>query len=545
MKIQKLIHPVGRGGVTRAAVLVLAAGLLATGCGSSDEGDAKSASASVPKGTDAQISTLTWGSIAGARSLDYNHAFDGPSWLVWGELSEPLVTIDSGGKPIPKLATSWTQTPGKIVFTLRQGVKFWDGKPLTVDDVVWSLNRTGDPAQASEFATFWRNVDSVKASGPDQVTVTLKKPDSTFLFNMRVPRIYEKAQGLKAGADFGTPAGGIMGTGPYTLDKFSPATGATMTRFEGYWGTKPTAQKIEIKVIPDPDSLRLAVQSGEVDGTFDLPLGSAPSWDKMDSVAITYGPSTGASSLFLDTSKPPFNDVHARRAVAYSVDRAGLVKALQNGHGTVAQNLAPDLLWQNYAPASKVKELLSGLPALDLDLAKAKAELAQSATPGGFSITAHAPSEVPQLVKTLEVLKQSLSELGINLTVVQEPSAAWIARVTGPNKDPLGLLTYGAVSADPLGCVLTILADPGAPGSYSTYAPATLKASLAAYKQATKEEQLEIAKTVLTQLSTDMPIVPISTVQVSLALNKKYVYTEPFTSWYSVGDDWAHSIKAR
>ncbi|GAA1713076.1 ABC transporter substrate-binding protein [Kribbella yunnanensis] len=539
MKIYKVPT---RSGVIRTTAALLAAGLLATGCSSSAEGDAESAV--VPKGTNAQIDTLTWGTTTGPRSLDFNRAFDSNSWLTWGELAEPLLTIDNSGKPIPKLAASWTETPGKIVFTLRKGVTFWDGKPLTAEDVVWSLNRAGDPKQASEFASFWVNVASVMATGPDQVTLTLKKPDATFLFSLRVPRVYQKAQALVTGANFGTPSGLVMGTGPYTIDKFSPATGATMTRFDGYWGTKPAAKKIEVKVISDPDAMRLAVQSGEVDGTFDVPLASAPSWDKIEKVATTYGPSTGATSLILDITKPPFNDVHARRAVAHSIDRAGLVKALQNGHGSAVQDLAPALLWQNYASESEVKDLLSGLPSLDFDLSKAKAELAQSATPGGFSLTAYAPSEIPQLAKALEVLKKSLGELGITLTVKQVAVAAWIGRVTGADKDPLAVMSYGAVSADPLGSVLTLLANPGAPGSFSTYAPETLKASLADYKQATKDRQLEIAKTVLTQLSTDLPIVPISTIAVGMALNKKYVYTEQFTSWFSVGDEWAHSIKS-
>ncbi|GAA1713084.1 ABC transporter substrate-binding protein [Kribbella yunnanensis] len=541
MKIQSLI---GRSGVVRAAAAVLTAALLMAGCASSDDGDTKSAPTAVPKGTDAQITALNWGVGSGPRSLDFNHAVDGPSWVVWGELAEPLLTVDNSGKAIPKLATSWTETPGKIVFTLRKGVRFWDGEPLTAEDVVWSLNRTGDPKQASEFAPFWVNVASVKATAPDEVTLTLRKPDSTFLFNMRGPRIYQKVQALKAGNGFGTPTGLVMGTGPYRIDKFSPATGATMTRFDGYWGTKPTVKKVEVKVISDPDALRLALQSGEVDGTFEFPLGSSSSWDKMDSVATIYGPSSGTTSVILDTTKPPFSDVHARRAVAYSIDRAGLNKALQNGHGSPAQDLAPSLLWQNYASESEVKEFTSGLPRFDFDLAAAKAELAKSATPTGFSLTVYAPSEIPQLVKTLEVLKKSLSELGITLTVKQVPVAAWAGRVTGADRDPLGIMLAGAVSANPLGHVLSLFADPGAPGSYSTYAPPTLKASLAEYKQATKSRQLEIAKTVLTQLANDLPVVPVTVIDTSLALNKKYVYTEQFTSWYSVGDEWAHSIKA-
>lgn len=526
------------GGARLASAVLVALAIFATGCTSAGSDAPKSESKVVPTGTDAQIANLTWGVASGPRSLDFNHAFDSVSWIVWGELAEPLVTVDSTGEVIPALASSWSATPEKVVFTLQPDVTFTDGKPVTAADVVWSLDRISDPKVASEFASFWGNVSSVEATASDEVTVTLKEPDSTFLFSMRVPRIYQKAAGLQAGDGFGTTPGSVVGTGPYEADSFSPATGATMTRYDGYWGTKPTAKQIDVKVVSDPDTLRLAVQSGEVDGTFDVPLASAPAWDKMDTATTIYGPSTGMNALLLDTTKPPFNDVHARRAVAYSVDRAGLVKALYNGHGTPQQILAPELLWANYASDEQVEEFVSGLPDLGLDLGKAKAELARSATPDGFSFVAYAPTEFPQYAKMLQVLKQSLSELNITVSIKQVPLASYVGRITGKDKDPLSVTTYGAVSADPLGGLRTVLSS-----GQTTYAPPEMTELLSEYQRAPKDRQLDIAKTVLTQLSEDMPIVPISTDDVALALNNKYVYTREFTSWYGTGEEWAHSIR--
>ncbi|MEU7839030.1 ABC transporter substrate-binding protein [Nonomuraea sp. NPDC049129] len=510
------------------------------GCGASG-GSAASDSRVARQGSDKPIPKLTWAVESGPRSLDFNHAFDGYSWVVFSELAEPLVATSPQGKLLPKLAVSWEQpNPNSIVVTLRQGVKFWDGKPLTAEDVVWSLNRTGDPKVASEFAPNWQNVDSVQATSADKITIRLKEPDNTFIYNLRFPVIYQKEHGIAAGENFGSPTGLIMGTGPYQIKAFSPATGATMTRFAGYWGTRPLAEQIEVKVISDPDTLRLAIQSGDVAGTFNVPQTNASAWDTMTSASVTYGPSPSVTLLILDPTQAPFNDVHARQAIAYALDRPGIVRAIGHGHGSPANSVSSPFTWQNAASAAEVDTYFSTLPNLTLDLAAAKAELAKSATPHGFSVTVLVPSNAfTELSLIMQTLKENVKGLGITIDVKEVPLADWAGSVRGKKKPPMSIAGLSPLSPDPLSLVGSLLT-----GGFSTYAPSGMTSDLAKYKSAAPARQLEIAKKVVTQLSAEMPFVPIVYGTASIALGKDFAFTSDITGNTSTGGGWAQFIKS-
>ena len=87
------------------------------------------------------------------------------------------------------------------------------------------------------------------------------------------------------------------------------------------------------------------MQQGAIDGTFDLAISDVDQWEALDKVDVVDEPSLGVYLLTLDHSAPPFDDIHVRRAVAYSVDRKGLVEALLNGKGEAATALNPPEIW--------------------------------------------------------------------------------------------------------------------------------------------------------------------------------------------------------
>jgi len=372
--------------------------------------------------------------------------------------------------------------------------------------------------------------------------VTLKAPDLTYIYYLIYPVVYEKAQALAAGADFGGPSGLVMGTGPYQIKSFSPASGATMTRFDGYWGAKPAAKELDIKVIADPETLRLAVQSGSVDGTFDVPAGSAKAWESLPNARLQFGSSGTVKMLFLDPTQAPFNDVHARLAIAYAFDRPGIVKALEDGHGDSANTISSPFGWANSGTPAEVKQYFASLPVLNFDMAKAKEELSKSATPNGFTLTVLVPSSLADLSGMMETLKQNVKSIGITINVKQVPLANWLDALRAKNKAPMGIVSISADSPDPLSLVQSLVT--GGTDGFSAYAPAAMLSLIAEYKIASPARQLAIAKQVVTQLSTDMPFVPIVYGNSKYALNKKYVYTSDITGWTAFGTEWAHYVEA-
>nr|BFD96000.1 hypothetical protein KitaXyl93_73600 [Kitasatospora sp. Xyl93] len=174
--------------------------------------------------------TLTMATTSPPNVLDIAHGFTGPCTLVQFAVLESPVTRDENGKVVPQLAQSWTEPdPVTYVFKLRQGVVFSDGSPMTAEDVAFSLERHTDPKVASEAASMVAAVESVRATGPDEVTVVLKAPTQTFLSNVAVMwQVVPKKLAAAHPQDLGTPASPTLGTGPYKVTRFSGTEGITL-----------------------------------------------------------------------------------------------------------------------------------------------------------------------------------------------------------------------------------------------------------------------------------------------------------------------------
>src|SRR5207245_10738340 len=127
---------------------------------------------------------------------------------------EPLLRQGADGSVWPPLATVAYPDQSTMVFTLQPGVTFCDGNPLTTDDVVYSLNRNPDPALAGFYSAVFSRVQSIAATGTNEVTIKLKQPDYWLASEMgSIPgMIIEKKFAQAQGSNYGTPAGKIMRT---------------------------------------------------------------------------------------------------------------------------------------------------------------------------------------------------------------------------------------------------------------------------------------------------------------------------------------------
>ena len=105
------------------------------------------------------------------------------------------------------------------------------------------------------------------------------------------------------------------------------------------------------------------MQNGDIDGTFDLAISDIDQWKALNNVDVITAPSLGIFVLTLDHSAPPFDDIHVRRAIAYAVDREGLVKALLKGNGEPATALNPPEMWAGVLPPEEVRAFYATLPA--------------------------------------------------------------------------------------------------------------------------------------------------------------------------------------
>lgn len=415
-----------RAGATGAGGLALA-GLLAA-CTSASSTKSASSSSSSAK---ASVGSLTWALPADTiTALDDAVALNLPALTVQSLIFQGLLLLKPDMTVEPGIASAWSQ-PDSLTyqFTLRPGVKFSDGTALTVDDVVASMNRHLDPKVASELGSYYGNVKSIVASGTDQVIVHLSAPDPTFKYVTVFSHIAPKSLIEKLGTSFGRPSStaSVIGTGAYQVKSFSSSTAAVLEANPYYWGSKPVVQQVSFTCISDPTSRRLAMQSGEIDGSFALPLQDVAAWKKLDGVTLYTSSGLSVGYVSFDVQQAPFDDLHVRRAIGYSMDRAGYVKAFLGGNGTPANSLVPPGEWTGLLSTSERKALYKAIPSYTYSRKKAKSELAQSKYPKGFTTSVKVSNALPELVKSMEALAQELKHIGITLNVSEVDNSTWLA----------------------------------------------------------------------------------------------------------------------
>jgi len=352
----------------------------------------------------------------------------------------------------PALAQSWEAVdPTTYVFTLRDGVTFHDGSPLTAEDVVFTLEWNMDPENESQLAAFFGSVDSVEATGDSEVTVTLTKPDAQFQYSMAHMSgfIMNKAQIESAGETFGTPDVLPLGTGPYKLVEFVPDDHVTLERYEDYWGEQGPAKRIVIRSIPDSQTRLLAMQNGDIDGTFDVPISEVDQWESLDGVTVITAPSNGVYQLILDQETPPFDDIHVRKAIAFAVDRDGIVQAVLNGKGAAARAINPPGIWGGVLDEASVNAFYDTLPTYAFDLDAARAELAQSSVPDGFEFSVPVPNTDPVAINSFLAISETLTQIGITMNVEQVDPGEWLDVYFGHEELGAQFMAYFPDYADP------------------------------------------------------------------------------------------------
>jgi peptide/nickel transport system substrate-binding protein len=331
----------------------------------------------------------------------------------------------------PDLATSVTQpTPVSYVYHLRQGVKFWDGSPLTSADVVYSLNSERAPSSVSAWA--YPAVKSIVPDGPYGVVVTLAKPDASWQYTMaeEVSEIFEMNFAEQHKGTFGNPGVLVMGTGPWEADNLDPTTGAQLSANPDWWGGKVPIQRISISFFSSDTSLALAMRAGEIDLDPQL-LGGQRSFATTSGAAVVNTPGCGQGMFSMNTQVAPWNNVNVRRAVAYALNRSDLIAA-NAGYATPSYTFIPppDLL--AIATQQQLGSLVASMPTYRYNVAEAKAEMAESPYPHGFSATI-LEYDQGALVNVSQAVAGELQVLGIHLTIKVLPLAAWLANVAGPD----------------------------------------------------------------------------------------------------------------
>lgn len=341
------------------------------------------------------IDSFTWSIYAEPFSLDYAYAFDYADNQVLANVCESLLRLNPDYSLSPGLAESATQTaPNTWVYTIREGVTFHDGTPLTAADVVASMRRHLDPAVGSFWYSVYQNVTSIEQTGDRDVTVTLSVPGSQFNLAMGgAAGVVESAATLAAaGADYGNSSGGVNCTGPFSLEAWKSGESITLARYDDYWDPelKPHAGEVEFVFQTDPTARVNALASGEVDGTWMVPSAAYGQLSDSDAGDVLFGLTTAVASLIVSNLEGPLGDVRVRQALLMALDREGIVQAAAGGVGEVTDVLTTESVWVGADPAA-VETAFEDVDHYTYDVEAAKALVEEAGVAGEEIVIVTAP----------------------------------------------------------------------------------------------------------------------------------------------------------
>lgn len=468
---------------TGLAALVLTGMVLAAGCTSSG---GSPAAGSGGGGAAAPAGTLTIGSSVAPPSLDpTSNAAAAIDEVFDYNVYQHLVQLAPNGTIVPVLATSysWSADRKTITFTLRQGVKFSNGDPLTASDVVFSLDRVTAKGSKYPYATLMSTVTSVKATSPSTVTVTLSAPDQEFLYNLAA---YSNGVVLDSKA-VGAIATDPVGTGPYAFKSQVANYSVTLTANPYYWGGKPGYGTVVFRYFANANAENSALQSGQIQVIDDLQNASAASqFAASPGFQVLHGPTNGKVQLTLNNSAGPLANVLVRQAISYAIDKKAILQTVNAGYGTViGSDTVPGDPWYSTSYASTYA----------YNPAKAKQLLAQAGYPNGFSLTLTLPP-YPYATQAGPLVQAYLKQVGINVTIKDIQWPLWLSQVFGKSSFDMTIIDH--VEARDV-------ANYATPAYYWKYAKTSQVAALlsAGNQAATQQQQTAKYTQALQQITAD------------------------------------------
>lgn len=346
---------------------------------------------------------------------------------------EGLMKQNPDGSLSEALAESYTISEDKTTytFTLRQGVLFHNGEPVTPEDVVYSYERLSGQFDGTVYAEGLEGV-LVTSAGND-VTFTLPEPNGAFLSEMIGPVI---PKNLTPDEMNDHP----IGTGPYMFSSYTPADSLKLEAFKDYWNDEKKAKipYAEFRIFSDNNAMMTSLLGDEIDVLPRVTINQLPSLDNFD---LYEGEQNLIQFMGFNLEYPLFSNPNARKAIAHAIDKDDLIKVVAQGKGTIlGSNLSPVM-------GEYFREGLEYLYPYDIE--RAKELLAEVPEDKSFTITV--PSNYDFHVTTAEYIATKLNEVGFNVDIETVEWGVWLDRVYAGRQFEATIIAFdGVLDPDPL-----------------------------------------------------------------------------------------------
>jgi peptide/nickel transport system substrate-binding protein len=370
---------------------------------------------------------------------------------IYDTVYESLLMYDEDFELQPALATSWENPdPLTWIFHLRQGVLFHHGRELDAEDIVFWHENLFDPDIVAPHKSYFLSVSEVIALDRHTVEMRLSEPLGPILRNFAqlfgasiLPRDWKDAvPNLEMHA---------IGTGPFKVEEFAPASHILFRRHEQYWDQPyPRLDEVVLRVLPDAESRIGALRTGSIHYA-NLSPDDALRLEGNPRVEVIRTPSSLVFTHMFNTRIPPFDDVRVRRAVDRAIDRQEVIDKVAGGEGRLTGPV-PTGMGRYPVPPDE-------LP-YRRDLDEARRLLAEAGYPDGFQATLLTRTSIPENIQSSVIMAEQLRPLGIRLDIEQLEPGVFAARtreydfnvianIWSPRVDPDAYFGRTFLSIDP------------------------------------------------------------------------------------------------
>ncbi|WP_281984277.1 ABC transporter substrate-binding protein [Thalassorhabdomicrobium marinisediminis] len=330
-----------------------------------------------------------------------------------GNVYEGLFVLTDAGDVEPKLVDSYEISDDQLTytFTLKEGVTFHSGDPLTAADVKNSIERVTAEGSASSRKRTLANIETIETPDDRTVVITLSSPSISLPYNLSyVWIVNDDAGDITASAD---------GTGPYTLQEWRRGSALAMVPFEDYWGEAPSNGGVMFQYFTDATAQNNALLTGAVDIITSVQSPDALSLftDNPD-FTVAEGASTTKELLAYNDRVAPFDNVDVRAALARAVDNEKLLQAIWGDYGTLIGSFVP--------PTDPWYVDLTDVNAYDPE--SAKQMLADAGYPDGFSFTLDTPDYDPHPV-VAQFVQNELAKVGVDVKINIITANEWYTKI--------------------------------------------------------------------------------------------------------------------
>ncbi|MFP8958620.1 ABC transporter substrate-binding protein [Natrialbaceae archaeon A-CW3] len=359
---------------------------------------------------------VLWGGSVPVQSLDPHFESAAASARVLENITQGLVRVNWEYELEPLLAESWdaSEDNTELTFQIREGVQFHDGSELTAEDVHASFNRIQEHEGLA--ADYMALVDGMDTDGDYTFEMTLSEPFAPMLSRMATSHMHIIPAHQADQNSVDEP----IGTGPFEFDSMELDSEFVMTRFEDYWDDDlPYLDKVTKLEISDDDNRLNTFNAGELDFINGVPPRHADDLEDDPDVDFIRRFPQSLTYLGLNCNEEPFDDIDARLALDYAIDKQEVMEAALYGQGQVAPSpAAPDSEWEHPDLEPRPQ---------DYDLAQEHLDAA--GYPDGFEVTFQIPEQYNDQVTAAQVIESQAAQVGIDLDIQLITWSNWLSDV--------------------------------------------------------------------------------------------------------------------